>query len=448
MSYISQPLVKSYNDFISEMYSYPYDKEIYNNKIQTPTVTFQVTDACNLKCTYCYQINKSTHVMPLQVAKDFIDMLLKNDENTSSYLDTRACDAVVIEFIGGEPFLEVELMDQIMQYFIKRCIEEDHPWQYNWRISISSNGVLYFEPKVQDFIKKYFQHLSLNISIDGNKQLHDACRVFPDGSGSYDKAIAGVRHYINVLHGYMESKMTLAPANIKYTCEAVKGLIDEGYQNINLNCIFEKGWSEQDATILYYQLKELADYILNNNLEDKVYISMFSEQLFHPKAIDDIQNHCGGNGSMISVDWKGDIYPCIRYMESSLGPDLNPLIIGNVKTGIMTNAKCRNCVLALKSVNRISKSTQECINCSIAEGCADCIAYNYQDSGGDFNTRATYICIMHKARCLGNTYYWNKLYRKQNLKQRFKLYLPNEECLKIIDYNELQILKDLQYPII
>jgi sulfatase maturation enzyme AslB (radical SAM superfamily) len=69
-------------------------------------------------------------------------------------------------------------------------------------------------------------HLSFSVSIDGNKQLHDACRVFPDGSGSYDKAIAAVRHYVDVLHGTMGSKMTLAPANIAYTFEAVKGLID------------------------------------------------------------------------------------------------------------------------------------------------------------------------------------------------------------------------------
>lgn len=38
---------------------------------------------------------------------------------------------------------------------------------------------------------------------------------------------------------------------------------------------------------------------------------------------------------MISVDYKGDIYPCIRYMESSLGTDVPPVIIGNVYDGIM-----------------------------------------------------------------------------------------------------------------
>lgn len=367
---------EQYQDMISRFYPYPYNKEKETNKIQTANVTFQVTDACNLRCTYCYQINKSTHKMPFEVAQKFIEMLLENDENTQQYIDTRCSDAIVIEFIGGEPFLEVELMDQIMEYFIKRMIETNHLWQYNWRISISSNGVLYFEPKVQEFIKKWMDHLSFNISIDGNKQLHDACRIFPDGSGSYDKAIAGVRHFVDVLGGIMGSKMTLAPANVAYTYEAVKGLIDQGYNDINLNCVFEKGWIEEHATILYNQLKELSNYVLNNNLEDDLYISMYEENMFHPKDRSDTQNWCGGNGAMISVDWKGDIYPCIRYMESSLGNQVEPIIIGNVNTGIMTDAKCRNCINCLKTVNRISQSTEECLDCPIAEGCAWCQAYN------------------------------------------------------------------------
>ena len=438
--------IKQYSDVIANLYPYSYDREKYKNKVQTPNITFQVTDACNLCCSYCYQINKGQHKMPLKIAQKFIDLLLENNKNTQQYLDTQACDAVILDFIGGEPLLEINLIDQILDYFVKRIIETNHPWQYNWRISISSNGTLYFNPEVQKFMDKWMDHLSFNISIDGNKQLHDSCRVFPDGSGSYDIAIAAVRHYIDVRKGAMGSKMTLAPENINYTYEAVKGLIEEGYTDINLNCIFEKGWTNEHATVLYYQLKELADYILDNNLEDKLYISMFEESYFHSKDRNDIQNWCGGNGAMIAVDWKGDIYPCIRYMESSLGESVPPVIIGNVDTGIMTDAKCKVCIEKLKSVNRINQSTEECLDCPIAEGCAWCQAYNYQDSG-DFFHRATYICCMHKARALANCYFWNLKYWKNNENKRMKLWLPDEDALKIISEEELDLLKALQYPV-
>jgi hypothetical protein len=43
-------------------------------------------------------------------------------------------------------------------------------------------------------------------------------------------------------------------------------LMNEGYNSINCNCVFEKGWTLEHATILYYELKKVADYILDNNL--------------------------------------------------------------------------------------------------------------------------------------------------------------------------------------
>ena len=174
---------------------------------------------------------------------------------------------------------------------------------------------------------------------------------------------------------------------------------------------------------------------------------MFDEIGFRPKDSSDITNWCGGNGQMIAVDYKGDIFPCLRYMESSLGNSVPPLLVGNVYDGIMTDAKCKACMKALKQVNRKTQSTEECFNCSIAEGCAWCQAYNYQDSGGDVNHRATYICVMHKARALANSYYWNRKYLQENQNKRMKIWLEDDKALEIIPPEELVLLKLLQYPI-
>ena len=53
----------------------------------------------------------------------------------------------------------------------------------------------------------------------------------------------------------MGSKMTIAPQNVSYVYEAVKNLIELGYKEINLNCVFEEGWTSEHAKILYNQLK-------------------------------------------------------------------------------------------------------------------------------------------------------------------------------------------------
>jgi uncharacterized protein len=104
---------------------------------------------------------------------------------------------------------------------------------------------------------------------------------------------------------------------------------------------------------------------------------MFEESFFRPKPENDVQNWCGGNVLMIAVDYKGDIFPCIRYMESSLGDSVPPIIVGNIYDGIMTDAKCKACINKLKLVDRKSQSTKECFDCNIAEGCSWCQAYNY-----------------------------------------------------------------------
>ena len=82
-------------------------------------------------------------------------------------------------FIGGEPLLEIDLIDYFMRYFRQKAVELNHRWAIHYMISISTNGILYNNPKVQQFIRKNQGRLSLTITIDGNKELHDSCRLFP-----------------------------------------------------------------------------------------------------------------------------------------------------------------------------------------------------------------------------------------------------------------------------
>lgn len=281
---------RSYDEMISQL----FQPTKHGKDRSIATITIQVTDACNLACTYCYQINKHTHVIPVEKGKKFIDDVL--DGKYNNYIDYSKIEAIVLEFIGGEPFLAIDLVSEFTDYFIEGLIKRDHPWQNRFRISICSNGTLYFDPKVQEYLRKHKSHLSFSISIDGNKELHDSCRVFPDGSGSYEKAIAAVNHYRDYFNGYMGSKMTIAPGNINYITDAVKCFIENGYTDINLNCVYEEGWTVEHAKILYEQLKHVADYLLENDLYKDIYLSIFDRGFFRPKSPDDNQNWC----------WAGD----------------------------------------------------------------------------------------------------------------------------------------------
>ena len=275
----------------------------------------------------------------------------------------------------------------------------------------------------------------MSITIDGNKKLHDSCRVFPDGSGSYDKAIAAVKDWVSK-GNYMGSKITIAPENLPYLYEAIVEFIEFGYTEIHANTVYEKGWTIEHATEFYHQMKRIADYMIEQNLSDKVELSLFDDLNFKPMSEEDNQNWCGGTGYMLSCDPDGYYYPCIRYMESSLGDDQKPIRIGHVDTGIMTTEEERKIVDCLNCVTRRSQSTDECFNCPIAQGCAWCSAYNYQEFG-TVDKRATYICEMHKARSLAIVYYWN------NVGKFMKMYCPEELAVPIIGEEEYNMLKEV-----
>lgn len=118
---------------------HPYDGD---DTPITKTVTFQVTDDCNLACKYCYQVNKGKRRMSFETAKKFVDMLLSATPETNEYINPVASPFLIIEFIGGEPLLEIELIDQIMDYFIESAFQKMHPWATRYCVSICSNGVL------------------------------------------------------------------------------------------------------------------------------------------------------------------------------------------------------------------------------------------------------------------------------------------------------------------
>lgn len=398
---------ESYIDQISRLYPVDNPERLHINDIRGKDITLQVTDACNMACTYCYQHNKGHHSMPFEVGKAFIDMLLDADERTNEYITSTKCQCVIINFIGGEPWLEVDLISKLSDYFIGELFRRKHPWAIKFMFSICSNGLLHFDERVQAYIRRHGQHLGYSISIDGGKDLHDSCRVDLAGNGTYDRAMAAVEQYWTEFHGTIGSKMTIAPGNVDKVADAVEDMIEHGYKMIHLNCVYEEGWTNDHAKTLYWQLHSLTDWLIEHNLQDEVELSIFSKICGHPMHEEDNQNWCGGVGFMLAVDYKGDIYPCLRYMESSVGSNQPAYIIGNVYDGIRRLPEHRQRVACLECVTRRSQSTDECWYCPIAQGCGWCSAYNYECFGTP-NARATFICCMHKARALANVYYWRR----------------------------------------
>lgn len=420
-----------------DMYAMFADKNIDYGQFSR-NVTLQVCDTCPFACSYCFEINKGHSYMTRETGKEIVDMLYRMyDENTSDFIN-RSTKVIILDFIGGEPFMNIDVIDYVCTYFYEKALSLCHPWADTWRASISTNGALYFDDSVQSFIKKFYNHLSVTITIDGHKELHDSCRVFPDGSGTFDISYAAAKHcrehYPALGNG---TKITISPENMPEIPKAIEFFVDDGITVIHANTIFEHEWRKQEATQYYYMLKELANYLLS--LDTDIYVSLFSDMFFRPIPETENTTWCGGTGKMLAFDPFGVAYPCLRYMPSSLGNERPPIIIGNVHDGLFATPETKMIKEELDRITRRSQSTDECFYCPIASGCAGCSAWNYQKYGTP-DHKDTGSCHMHKARSLAASYYFNKLYAKHKHNELFKVWCPREWAIDIIPEEEYNLL--------
>lgn len=364
---------------------------------QARTITFIVTKDCQLACRYCYLVGKNTDErMSWDVAKTMVDFVLDRPYKEES---------VIWDFIGGEPFIEVELIDRICDYIKLQMYRMNHHWFNSYRFSFSTNGLNYHTEKVQQFIEKNREHLSIGITIDGTKEKHDLNRIYKNTEkGSYDDVVRNIPLWLNQFPN-IGTKVTISSPDIPYIKESVIHLFNLGIHEVNINCVFENVWNEGDDKLFEEQLIDLADYMIDNRLYENNVCSFFREDLGKPldPAINN-DNWCGA-GKMLAVDAHGSLYPCTRFAQYSLRSK-KAWIIGDVWKGIDEN-KLR----PFLCLDRISQSPRECLECEVASGCAWCQGENYD--AAQTNTiyqRSTAICKMHKARVRANNYYWNRLY--------------------------------------
>lgn len=381
-------------------------------------ITFIVTKDCQLACKYCYLVGKNEKErMSWSVAKAAIDYILDR-ENDSNF----AYESVAWEFIGGEPFLEIDLIDKICDYIKTEMYRRNHHWFNSYRFSFSTNGINYNSEKVQNFIAKNKDHLSIGITIDGTERKHDLNRVYKNSErGSYKDVVRNIPLWMEQFPN-AGTKVTISSADIPYICESVLHLYDLGIHVVNINCVFEDVWKEGDDARFEEQLMKLADAIIDNDLYTNFTCSFFWEKMGKPLDCELQNGNWCGAGKMLSIDAAGNFYPCTRFAQFSLR-DKEAWIIGNVQDGIDQN-KLR----PFLTLDRCTQSTPECANCEVAEGCAWCQGENFDAAQTHtIFERSMAICKMHKARVHANNYYWNKLYRKLELEGKREEFETNRK---------------------
>ena len=371
-------------------------------------IIFQVTYNCNLRCSYCYQPKTEHKVLTFNDAKVFIDELFKFIKTKKSKIFepwvtdyfTWVSDDFTLEFIGGEPFLYPELVNNIVGYFYQSCINNLtlDIWERT-TISIDSNGTLYQIPAVKEFIDKYRDKLSLGTSFEGVEECHNLERKTAGGIGSFNlvaKNVDTIREkYPNM---QLPNKPTFVPETIPLLPSVMKGLYKHGYKEIYFNTDIDNQLNKEDSEQYYSALCKATDWIVDNNIDFSM--TPLNETFGKDKKF----LSCGVGAHRICLGPGGIISACHMANESYT----NIESFGNVRDGF-TNTKLLNAFTNIFKNHLIPK---QCKNCPISGACQDCYVTNYKQFG-DLN-KALIDCGANVARARAQLYWGKKLKEKAN----------------------------------
>lgn len=401
-------------------------------------ITLQITGDCNLRCSYCYEHHKSCEAMSLETGKKIVDRILDLYEENSGDFINHHTKGVILDLIGGEPLLEARRIEEICDYWFHECWRRSIPLSALTRIAFATNGQLWFSADVQRLFQKYHELMSVTVSIDGVKELHDLHRKTPGGMGSFDKAWAAFQD--GKKYGWYNSKMTFVPESFRYLFASVRKMAEEGCRDILCNYAFEPRYTREDARVLYSELKRLAEYLIREKPE--VWVSTLSETIGEEAPND--HNWCGGTGAMIAFAPDGKAYPCIRYAPISVGEEkAASMVLGDAEHGLYATEGQRAKKAELDAITRTSQSPAECLRCPVASGCGWCSGYNYECFGTP-NRRATNICLAHKARVLAVCYYLNRRSLVRGDVEPKRINLPRKEAEELIGKEQAEEVFELE----
>lgn len=152
------------------------------NQKRQLSITITTTMKCNARCSYCYEKNVQKQDMEPQVVENLSTFLQRQDISKG----------VRINWFGGEPLLNQELMDTVSNLLSARG--------FSYQSYLITNGSLLNETMIKEKFPLW-KVRDVQISLDGTRNEYELRKKYAD-AGMYEKVIENIqllaRYRINV----------------------------------------------------------------------------------------------------------------------------------------------------------------------------------------------------------------------------------------------------------
>ena len=339
-----------------------------------------VAHDCNLACKYCFAGEGEYHgergMMSLEVAKDAIDFIIENSKHRKN---------IEIDFFGGEPLMNFEVVKGTVEYAKLREKEADK----HFRFTMTTNGVL-LDDEIIDYLNENMYNVVL--SLDGRPEVNDHMRPTPNGKGSYEIILPKFKKLVEKRKGkqyYLRG--TFTHHNLDFA-EDVKHIVEEGFKEVSVEPVVAPSHmpyalQETDIEGLCKEYEMLAKYLLSETKQGKHFnFFHFMIDLEGGPCVHKRLAGCGSGTEYLAVTPNGDLYPCHQFVGMS------EFKMGDVKGGV-TNLELRS---KFEKCNVYSKD--ECRDCWAKLHCSGGCAANSYNFHGDIHSVYAIGCALQKKR--------------------------------------------------
>ena len=361
-----------------------------------------VSHACDLTCSYCFagqgRFNGPSGLMSEEVGKRAIDFLIDNS-GTRHNLE--------VDFFGGEPLLNFEVVKNIVNYARFRESETNK----KFRFTLTTNG-MGITDEVIDFANRECHNVVL--SLDGRKEIHDRERTTADGRGSYEIIVPKFQRMVAARTGkdcgdvkiadiptwiargtdtgntnyYMRG--TFTHYNPDFTND-IFHMTDLGFRELSMEPVVtdrdsEFALTEDDLPVLLEQYEILSKEMLRRQPVDPFTFYHYMLDLGHGPCIYKRISGCGSGTEYFAVTPQGELYPCHQFVGE---PEY---LMGDIWNGIL-RTEVRD---EFKMCNVYARS--ECDNCWAKLYCSGGCAANSYHAAGSILGIYDYGCTLFKKR--------------------------------------------------
>lgn len=268
-------------------------------------LTIIPTYQCNFKCIYCWENTKNQNDNMEKAAQERLLGFIEDKMKEASSLD--------IDWFGGEPLIAYDAMQNLLVNIDRICKENKKPYT----CSLTSNGYLLTEDKVR-FLVKHHTHF-FQITLDGNKELHNRNRPLKSGGETYDTILYNlkkIRDNIKEQYFRVLIRLNVTEETAKNTNEYFE-MIEKEFSKDRRFLVYIQGVEKHNEVKFeemqgkYLEHHEVTEALYDLCIEKKIMTStlkMLSPGDLMCKAMHD---------NSIFINSKCEIYKCDMDMQKS-----------------------------------------------------------------------------------------------------------------------------------